>query len=169
MPAPHTSPDANPAAVPHDRRRHTTLIIAAVAVLVIDIASKVASSEWLAGRGVVELPGPLDLRLGYNPGVAFGLGDTLPAWLVFVLTSAVATAIAVTAWRGFFASSLAAGVVVGGAIANVADRAQGGTVVDMLYTGWWPTFNVADVAVVCGGIALAVTGWRAAANETDPE
>ena len=46
-------------------------------------------------------------------------------------------------------------------MANVADRAQGGTVVDMLYTGWWPTFNVADIAIVCGGIALVITGLRA--------
>jgi signal peptidase II len=31
----------------------------------------------------------------------------------------------------------------------------------MLYTGWWPTFNVADVAIVCGAFALAATAWRA--------
>ena len=31
-----------------------------------------------------------------------------------------------------------------------------GAVVDFLYTGWWPTFNVADSAIVGGGIAMAV-------------
>lgn len=143
------------------RRRHTRLVAAAVAVLAVDLLSKVAASTYLDTRGI-ELPGPLDLRLGYNPGVAFGMGDNAPAWLVLVLTGGVAAAIAVAAWRGMFASSIAAGVVVGGAIANVVDRAQAGTVVDMLYTGWWPTFNLADVAVVCGGFALVVTGLRAA-------
>ncbi len=161
-----TQPDPDSPATSDPERRHATLIIAAVSVLAIDIATKVAASTALANRSI-ELPGPVDLRLSYNPGVAFGVGDSLPTGLILALTTAVAAAIAVAAWRGFFASSLAAGVVVGGAIANVADRAQAGTVVDMLYTGWWPTFNVADIAVVCGGIALAVTGWRAASHEED--
>ena len=47
----------------------------------------------------------------------------------------------------------------------VADRSQAGTVVDMLYTGWWPTFNVADIAIVCGAFALAATAWRAPPDE----
>ena len=89
------------------------------------------------------------------------MGNDTPTWLVLTLTGAVAAGIAVAAWRGLFASSIAAGVVVGGALANVADRSQAGTVVDMLYTGWWPTFNVADVAIVCGAFALAATAWRA--------
>jgi signal peptidase II len=159
-------PDPDSPATSDPRRRHATLIVAAVSVLAVDIATKVAASTALANRSI-ELPGPVDLRLSYNPGVAFGVGDSLPTWLILALTTAVAVAIAVAAWRGFFASSLAAGVVVGGAIANVADRAQAGTVVDMLYTGWWPTFNVADIAVVCGGFALAITGWRAASDEPD--
>ncbi len=167
-PAPRPG-DGSPSAPPDARRRHVTLVVAAVAVVAIDIATKVAASGWLAGRGVVDVPGPVDLRLGYNPGVAFGLGDTLPPWGVLLLTGAVAAGIAVAAWRGLFASPLAAGVVVGGAVANVADRAQGGTVVDMLYTGWWPTFNVADIAIVCGGIALALTGVQTAEGDPDQE
>jgi signal peptidase II len=151
------------------RRKHVTLIAAAVTVFCVDIATKIAAIVALEHRDI-DLPGPLDLRLSHNPGVAFGLGNTAPTWLVLALTGAVAIGIAVAAWRGVFASAVAAGVVVGGALANVADRSQSGTVVDMLYTGWWPTFNVADIAVVCGGIALAITGWRAAPHEpaTDP-
>lgn len=159
-------PDPVSPATREPRRRHVTLIVAAVSVLAIDIATKIAASTALVNRRI-ELAGPVDLRLSYNPGVAFGVGDSLPTGLILALTTAVAVAIAVAAWRGFFASSVAAGVVVGGAIANVADRAQAGTVVDMLYTGWWPTFNVADIAVVCGGIGLVITGWRAASEEPD--
>lgn len=143
------------------RRKPITLIVAAVAVLCVDIATKIAASAVLVNRNI-DLPGPLDLRLSRNPGVAFGLGNTAPTWLVLTVTGGVAIGIAVAAWRGLFASALAAGVVVGGALANVVDRSQAGTVVDMLYTGWWPTFNIADIAVVCGGMALAITGWRTA-------
>ena len=73
------------------RRRHTRLVVAAVAVLAVDLLSKVAASTYLDTRGI-ELPGPLDLRLGYNPGVAFGMGDNAPAWLVLTLTGGVAPA-----------------------------------------------------------------------------
>jgi len=64
------------------------------------------------------------------------------------------------------------GVVIGGALGNLIDRmtrlpAPGnpsgflkGAVVDFIYTSWWPTFNVADAAVVVGGIALAIVAWR---------
>lgn len=144
-------------AADHDtKRQRRALVVTAAAVFGLDIATKIAASVALADRSV-DLPGPLDLRLSHNPGVAFGMGDRAPTWLVLITTAAVATGIAIAAWRGVFASTIAAGVVVGGALANVADRAQAGTVVDMLYTGWWPTFNVADIAVTCGALALAVT------------
>lgn len=150
------------------RRTHATLVATAAAVFAVDLASKIAASAVLADRDI-DLPGPLDLRLSHNPGVAFGIGTGAPTWLVVAFTGAVAIGIAAAAWRGMFASSIAAGVVIGGALANVADRSEAGTVVDMLYTGWWPTFNLADVAIVCGGIALAVTGWRAAPHEPAAE
>ena len=37
----------------------------------------------------------------------------------------------------------------------------------MLHTDWWPPFNIADIAVVCDSIALAVAGWRAADRAPD--
>lgn len=150
-----------------ERRRHTRLAAIAVAVLAVDLLSKVAASAYLNAEGI-DLPGPLDLRLGYNPGVAFSLGNDAPTWLILTLTGGVAAAIAIVAWRGMFASTVAAGVVVGGAIANVVDRAQAGTVVDMLHTGWWPTFNLADVAIVCGGLALVLTSLRAPVPDDQP-
>jgi signal peptidase II len=56
------------------------------------------------------------------------------------------------------------GIVVGGALGNVVDRLSrardgfmSGAVVDFIDLQWWPIFNVADAAVVVGGILLAVT------------
>lgn len=143
----------------HRRRDRTVLAVTAVAVLVVDLASKVAASTWLRD-GPVELAGPLDLQLAYNPGAAFGLGSNLPLAVVLVATTTVAALVAIGAWRGWLPNPWAAGLVVGGALGNVIDRAEAGTVVDMLHTGWWPTFNLADVAIVCGALLLAFSSAR---------
>ena len=59
--------------------------------------------------------------------------------------------------------AVAMGLVLGGALGNLTDRvfrSNGGAVVDFIDPQWWPIFNVADAAVVCGAILLAITGWR---------
>ena len=55
---------------------------------------------------------------------------------------------------------LAAALTAGGALGNVIDRIQGGSVVDMLHTGWWPTFNLADVFICIGVAVLALSAVR---------
>ena len=45
--------------------------------------------------------------------------------------------------------------MIGGAVANVVDRARDGVVTDYLHTGWWPTFNLADTFLVTGFIVIA--------------
>ena len=39
---------------------------------------------------------------------------------------------------------------------------------DFIWTSWWPTFNVADSAVVVGGILLAIVAWRLPDPEPKP-
>jgi signal peptidase II len=56
---------------------------------------------------------------------------------------------------------VAMGLVLGGAMGNLSDRLfrdTGGAVVDFVVLRWWPVFNVADSAVVIGGILLVLTG-----------
>ena len=55
---------------------------------------------------------------------------------------------------------LALAAMLGGAVANVIDRAADGLVTDYLHTGWFPTFNLADVFVVTGAAALVAASWR---------
>ncbi len=71
------------------------------------------------------------------------------------------------------------GLMLGGALGNLVDRVfrgHGGSVVDFIHFGFWPTFNVADVAIVVGAVLLVVAFWRhveegrtggAAAPDTD--
>ncbi|MDI3422275.1 signal peptidase II [Streptomyces luteolus] len=44
--------------------------------------------------------------------------------------------------------------------ANLIDRAADGVVTDYLHSGWWPTFNLADAFIVCGGLLLVALSWR---------
>ena len=141
-------------APPWDARRR--FVAVATTAATVDLVSKLAASAFLADR-IVDLPGPLDLQLARNPGVAFGLGDAVPAWLLLALTATVTMRLGAAGWRGAFTSTTGVGLVFGGAVANVADRVQGGTVVDMLHLGWWPTFNLADVWITTGA-ALLVLG-----------
>lgn len=55
---------------------------------------------------------------------------------------------------------MAAGRLLGGAVVNLGDRILGGSVVDFLDLGWWPSFNLANVALVTGCILLVVVSWR---------
>lgn len=145
------------------------LVIAAL-LLLADQASK----WWILE--VVELPfvrnipvwewGPvgLDLTMVWNRGVTFGLLAGDGEWNHLIL-SAVALAVSgfLLAWLRRAETRLVAialGAVIGGAIGNVIDRLRFGAVVDFVdfhAWGWhWYVFNVADAAIVCGVIALAM-------------
>ena len=137
------------------RRR---LVLVAVLVAACDWASKLVGSAVLDDR-TIELPG-IDLRLVHNPGIAFGVASSAPSWLVLSVTSVVVCVLAVAAWRGAFGSPFSAGLVLGGAVANVVDRTLDGTVVDVLDLGWWPTFNLADVAITVGAGLLLLQSLR---------
>lgn len=98
-----------------------------------------------------------------NTGVAFGLLSNLdPKWVNPLLVAATVFAIAgVVAYLHFLPprgpAPFGLGLVLGGALGNLIDRARFGYVVDFLDVHWrhhhWPAFNVADVGISVG-IAL---------------
>ena len=133
------------------RRR---LVAIVVVVMVADLVTKLAALRWLTDP--VELPG-LTLRVSRNPGVAFGLGADQPAAVVLAVTALVLVALGVSAWRGRLGGAIPASLVLGGGLANFADRAVGGGVVDLFDLGWWPVFNLADVFITVG-VALLMVG-----------
>jgi signal peptidase II len=55
---------------------------------------------------------------------------------------------------------LAFGLIIGGAIGNVIDRAIYGAVVDFILLSWktwsWPVFNIADTAITCGVVLILI-------------
>jgi signal peptidase II len=97
----------------------------------------------------------IDITYVRNHGVAFGaLGGG--GSLIVVLTAAALLGLAV-----YFALNarraalwLPVGMVAGGALGNLADRARDGSVIDYLDPSLWPAFNLADAAIVIGILAL---------------
>lgn len=136
----------------------------AALVAVIDWATKALATVTLEDAPI-EIGSVITLRLSHNPGVAFGLGDRVPGPVLIALTATVTAVLAVAALRGMFPSRVAAGLVLGGAVANLVDRIVGGTVVDFLDLGWWPSFNAADVALSVGCGLLVLLSLRTEAAE----
>ena len=132
-----------------------TLVGALVAVAV--LLDPVARGALSGGRTIDF--GILQLRLAYNSGVAFNLGDQLPATVILAGTAALTTAIAVFAWRTAperpVLQTIGLAAITAGAAANVIDRFLDGKVTDYFHTGWWPTFNLADTYLT-GGVVLII-------------
>ena len=150
------------------KRRPWAPLTAAIAALVgIDLATKRWAVTALSDAPV-ELPGPVDLQLAYNSGTAFGLFSSIPPAVVSIVVLALVGAV-LNLWRTDRAPTFPIVLIVAGGVANSIDRFEGGSVVDMIHTGWWPTFNVADVFINTGVACwIAMTLWRTDTAATSP-
>ena len=114
--------------------------------------------------GPVDVVWTLRLNLSFNSGAAFGLGKGLAPFFVAAGVVMVVVLVAVGRAAGTTPpAAVALGLVLGGAVGNLADRLlrdHGGAVVDFIDLQWWPVFNVADAAITCGALALVLTGAR---------
>jgi signal peptidase II len=140
----------------------------ALVVLVLDQLTKaVALGELVPGTSVSVVDGFFSLTLVMNPGLAFGMLSSTPTawrWLVALLSICALALLAAIGIRilpaGGRATRLALGLIFGGAVGNLIDRARFGAVVDFLDFYWrgyhWPAFNVADSAISVGVAVLAL-------------
>lgn len=160
----------SPAAAPRPRTR--LLIVLAAAVLLVDLVSKVVVVATIEpGEDIRVLGGLFYLTQLRNVGAAFSFAE---GWtVVFSLIAVVVAVVIVRTARRLYSTgwAVALGLVLGGALGNLVDRVfrdpgvlQGG-VVDFLSAfapdgRVWPVFNVADSAIVCGGILGALLALR---------
>ncbi len=141
------------------RRRLAPALVAAGLVLVLDQVSK-----WLVGRAATDLPidiGPVSLHPTFNSGISFSrLADAGSVVVVLVACMAAAVAVALVVVPPRY--RLALGIALGGALGNLVDRLRfGGAVVDFIVVWRWPSFNVADAAILLGAALLVVQVLRA--------
>jgi signal peptidase II len=143
-------------------------IITAIVTLIVDQASKL----WLldvfdiAHRGTVRVTPFFDLVLAWNIGISFGwFQNDSPTAQIALMAIKAAAVIALVVWMARSRTVMAAaalGMIIGGAIGNAIDHFVYGAVVDFALfhvqigekTFNWYVFNLADVAIVAGVIAL---------------
>lgn len=89
-----------------------------------------------------------------NRGVAFGALSGKPIVMVIVLLAlaGLVTWFALHSTRPYV--WIPTGMLLGGAVGNIIDRIRDGAVTDFIKIPLWPAFNVADMAIVFGVIAL---------------
>ena len=135
--------------------------VAAAAVVALDQLTKAWAVDVLDGGRIIELVWTLRLRLTFNDGAAFSIGGGSGGLLAILGLVVVAFVYrSVLQWPGRL-PPVALGLVVGGAIGNLVDRvARDGAVVDFIDLQWWPLFNVADIGITCGAIALVLLSLR---------
>jgi signal peptidase II len=146
----------------------TAVLLLAGAIVALDQITKAVVLRYLVlGVPVSLVDGLLALTLVLNPGLAFGLLGGLPPgwrWTVAALSLVALAVLARVALRvlpaGGPTGRLAIGLIFGGAVGNLIDRARFGAVIDFVdvyWRGWhWPAFNVADSAITVGVALLAL-------------
>jgi signal peptidase II len=148
--------------------RNLMLLVIALIVLGADQASKAWVIENIPLNTTYEIFPPLReifvLTYITNSGAAFGLFPQLS--LVFTLIALVVSFAIVWYYRSIPAGQwlvrISLGLQLGGAIGNLMDRLRFGAVTDLLYVRYFPVFNLADAAIVCGVGLLMWHMWRTA-------
>nr|VFJ78038.1 MAG: signal peptidase II Aspartic peptidase. MEROPS family A08 [Candidatus Kentron sp. FW] len=145
----------------------TPWLLLAGLVLILDQGTKYLASTMLDMYVPVPVLPFFNFTLTYNTGAAFSFLSSAGGWQrwLFIGLSVVVSVILVHWLRGVPRGEIrlpaALALVLGGALGNLWDRLASGAVVDFIdlhYYGWhWPTFNVADSAIVVGAFLLLTT------------
>ncbi len=145
-------------------------------ILPVIMAADIITKRWAVDvlQSEVSRPdfmgGYVPLTFALNRGAAFGIsiGDD-PRWVfipIALLALGLMVMLFVRAERSDHLRIVSLALVVSGAIGNLYDRVRWdrGVVdfigpVDLGFTHW-PIFNVADMAISCGAVLLAISFWR---------
>jgi signal peptidase II len=128
--------------------------VLAVVVVLDQVSKHLVDRSIGPGEQRSVLPG-VHLVHAINDGIAFSVSAGGPGVMVVVIGAAIVAIVA------FFATHverpllwLPAGLMVGGAVGNLADRVRNGAVTDFIKLPHWPAFNLADAAITLGVVAL---------------
>jgi len=151
-------------------RRGWLLAIAAL-IIALDRWTKIWVTHHIAeGDEITIIPHYFSISHVLNPGAAFSLfsDSATPGrtrWLLTafsILAAVIVFGLILKLGRRFTLTNIALALILGGALGNVWDRIRYGVVTDFLevFLRWghwsyhWPDFNIADSAIVCGGILI---------------
>jgi signal peptidase II len=157
------------------KAKYLSFILFFLLALGLDQATKVWARHELKPRGyeraITVVQGYFDLRYSENTGSAFGMFRGTPGAPYILFGVGIFCLVVVGAWlyklppqTPWLGGKL--GLLAGGAVGNIVDRMMYGRVTDFIVwkvtTGGriheWPTFNIADAALVIG-VALLILDW----------
>ena len=140
-----------------------------ILVFIIDqLVKHLVVSTMHLGQSLPVIKGIFHITYVLNPGAAFGMLEH-QRWF-FILVALAAVLLGAAFYKKLqqesFLMRSGAGLLLGGAVSNLADRIQSGLVVDFLDFRIWPVFNIADIAICAGAGILIFDIWQRR-NEDD--
>ncbi|WP_316740391.1 signal peptidase II [Streptomyces sp. MK7] len=156
-----------PAERPRGRRRIAVLFTVAAFAYALDLISKLIVVAKLENHAPVRILGDwLRLEAIRNAGAAFSFGEAYT--VIFTVIAAAVIVVITRLARKLYSLpwAIALGLLLGGALGNLTDRifrAPGvfeGAVVDFIAPEHFAVFNLADSAIVCGGILIVLLSFR---------
>ncbi|KOG35705.1 signal peptidase II [Streptomyces resistomycificus] len=167
-PSPADAPEVPAAAErPRGRRRIAVLFAVATVAYALDLISKLIVVAKLEHHAPIEIIGDwLKFEAIRNAGAAFGFGEAFTV-IFTVIAASVIVVIARLARKLYSLPwAIALGLLLGGALGNLTDRifrSPGvfeGAVVDFIAPKHFAVFNLADSAIVCGGILIVLLSFK---------
>ncbi|MFW3475663.1 signal peptidase II [Streptomyces microflavus] len=149
------------------KRKILVLIGVAVVAYLMDLVSKLIVVAKLEHQPPIDIIGDwLQFRALRNPGAAFGFGEAFT--VIFTIIAAGVIVVVIRLARKLYSLpwAIALGLLLGGALGNLTDRifrAPGvfeGAVVDFIAPKHFAVFNLADSAIVCGGILIVILSFK---------
>nr|WP_202444310.1 MULTISPECIES: signal peptidase II [unclassified Streptomyces] len=149
------------------KRRILALLLVALFVYLLDLGSKLLVVAKLEHHAPIEVIGTL-LRFTVirNRGAAFGMGEALTIFLTIIAAAVILVIFRIARKLYSLPWAIALGLLLGGAFGNLTDRifrAPGvfeGAVVDFIAPAHFAVFNLADSAIVCGGVLIVILSFR---------
>ena len=134
-----------------------------ILVFIIDqLVKHLVVSTMHLGQSLPVIKGIFHITYVLNPGAAFGMLEH-QRWF-FILVALAAVLLGAAFYKKLqqesFLMRSGAGLLLGGAVGNLADRIQSGLAVDFLDFRIWPVFNIADIAICAGAGILIFDIWQ---------
>ncbi|MER7174711.1 signal peptidase II [Streptomyces mesophilus] len=148
-------------------RKIVALFTVAAVAYALDLISKMIVVAKLEHHEPIEIIGDwLRFEAIRNAGAAFGMGQAFT--VIFTCIAAAVIVVIVRLARKLYSLpwAIALGLLLGGALGNLTDRlfrAPGvfeGHVVDFIAPKNFAVFNLADSAIVCGGILIVILSFK---------
>ncbi|ARF72067.1 signal peptidase II [Kitasatospora albolonga] len=149
------------------KRKILVLVGVAIVAYLLDLVSKLIVVAKLEHQPPIDIIGDwLQFRALRNPGAAFGFGEAFT--VIFTIIAAGVIVVVIRLARKLYSLpwAIALGLLLGGALGNLTDRifrAPGvfeGAVVDFIAPKHFAVFNLADSAIVCGGILIVILSFK---------